>query len=184
MAQDDEPRRGLAASASLGVRGGIAVIDKSRPGVETGASLDLGWLHSPRARLVLDVDFLRAITTRQDLAGLRVSDPYVDLSANVGVRIMSSTPRAVAGYVGAGAGVHAMSTGITVRVVSERYNTNVFGMYGAIGLLAITSPDRRDLVQVELRATAAQNVPRISLEAGYTRLFRDIPGLKTRPRRR
>lgn len=166
------PQLGLGASSALGVHAGTGVFHHATLGTEVGGTLDLGWIGSRRARVVVGVDYLTTTIDRSDSLGVRASGRGYVFTAFVDVNALTSLARRVAPYAGVGFGVDAVGTTIENEQIGALYNTNVFNLHGQAGALVRLTPHGR--LKVELHAVTARVVPRIGFRVGYTLLYNEL----------
>ncbi len=143
-------------------------------GMEAAAELDLGHLPSRRVRVGTEVAFMRTRLfdeyVQQDDASYR--DVYHDLSIHVLVTLLMRDPaRTIVPYVGAGTGVHVLTSAFGSIPIDVRYNTNVFGLRGAAGLRLRGSTRA---VRIETSAVLAREVSRATVGLSFDWLLGDL----------
>jgi hypothetical protein len=178
-AQRDSSRTalGLSSVGAFAFLAGGARIERHVNGAEIGGQLDLGYFASPRLRVTADVSFLRSFPLEEhiEIEGMTYRDSFYDLSGSTGVTLLGAAPPAsITPYIGAGVGVHALSSNFGSIVIDTRYNSNNFGLLGTLGLRARVGRSGRRAVQLELRRVQAKNVSRVSLHLGIVTLFNDL----------
>jgi hypothetical protein len=101
--------------------------------------------------------------------------PFYDLSGSVLVSVDGRARRArVIPYLAAGIGVHALTSNFGTVALDRRYNTNVFGVIGALGSRIRFRGDR--VLRLEARAVGTTSVRRVSLHIGTGVLFNELVG--------
>jgi hypothetical protein len=173
-AQTPPPQLGLAASGGIGVHAGGALLPYAGVAPEAGGSLDLGWIGSRNARLVVNVDYIRARVARRDTLNRPLRGTVFDFGAHVGVDFRSQLTARVSAYAGAGLGVHAVKSSITTLPVAGIYNTNLWGAHADIGFLTLLTDNGAHALRVEVRGLSAGDLERVSVRAGYERLLGDL----------
>jgi hypothetical protein len=171
--KDSTPRLGLGASSALTVHSGVGQIKHAALGIESGASLDLGWIGSRKVRLSVGVDYLSMTIDRPDSLGLRESGGGYVFTAFTDVTVFPSLSRRLSPYGGVGFGVDAVGTTISNEQIGSLYNTNVLDVHAQAGALYRITP--RGRLQLEARGTGARVVRRVSVRLGYTWLFNGLP---------
>lgn len=174
---------GIASVGALTVYLGGAEVDFAEgTAIEGGLGIDLGWLRSPRVRLIADVEYLRGRVFAVDsLRDVSKRGPFSDLSANVSVMWLAHVrPRRFTPYVVAGAGVHILSSRLGVQLEDFRYNANRFGLQVAAGSRMRLSSDGRAGAFVEVRRALVSDVNRTSARAGAVWFFGDL--VRSQPR--
>ncbi|MEP7347675.1 MAG: hypothetical protein ABI877_20565 [Gemmatimonadaceae bacterium] len=181
-AQEKKAQLGLRAAGGLGVfvGGGRAIHDL--PGGEGGALLDLGWVWSPRVRLVGDASwFIGSLHEFVEQDDEHFSGPVFDLSSTVSLMALSgsATARQTA-YASFGVSIHALSSSFNSIPLDQRYNANRFGVAAAIGGRVWVGPEGTRALFTELRGTSVSELHRWTIRAGFIHNFRPL----TRPARR
>jgi len=166
------PQLGLGASSAIGVHAGAGIFKHAALGTEVGATLDLGWIGSRRARLAVGLDYLATTIDRADSLGVRGNGRGYVFTAFADVNFLMSLARRVAPYAGLGFGVDAVGTTIQNEQIGALYNTNVFNLHGQAGALVRLTP--RGRLKVELHAVTARVVPRVGVRLGYTLLYNEL----------
>lgn len=152
-------------------------MERSIRGAEAGLSIDLGHFASPRVRLVADGAFLRTFpyTERVESEGKTYRDVIYDLSGNLSV-VARATPveSRLSPYIGAGVGIHVLTSSFNSLAIDTRYNTNNFGLLAMAGLHARVGQGLRRSLRVEMRRVQAKDVSRLSVHLGVSALFNDL----------
>ncbi|MFN8581240.1 MAG: hypothetical protein U0163_09730 [Gemmatimonadaceae bacterium] len=168
---------GLAESGGMGVLLGAGEATHHLRGVEVGGSLDLGWIGSPRLRLVGDVAWfggrLRSFVTQDDKT---YRSNVFDLAGTVAVQLHGGSLKArTAPFVSAGVAVHALSSSFGSLPLDLRYNANRFGLMGAVGVNQWLGSGRQSL-RFEARfqevTGASRWTGRLSLEHHFGSMVR------------
>jgi hypothetical protein len=170
---DSTPRLGLSASSAIGLHAGAGQFKHAVLGTEVGATLDLGWIGSPRVRVSVGIDYLATTIDRPDSLGIRERGSAYVFTAIADVTAMTSLVRRVTPYGGVGFGVDAVGTTISNEQIGAIYNTNVFNLHAQAGALFYLTP--RGRLQLEARATAARVVRRYGVRLGYVWVFNKLP---------
>jgi hypothetical protein len=175
-AQRSRSHLGLAATGAVESYAGVARVQRGMTAAEVGASLDVGWLGSPRVRLVGDVSLVGSRRSDIDPADtLRYSSAIYDLSAGVGTVVLGGAPTSrVTPYASLGVGVHALASTFKRVNLDAPYNGNRFGIDAAVGLRTWLSPSGRAGAFLEARRTYVLNMNRWGVRAGATLYFADL----------
>ena len=181
LGQDGKSHLGLAAVGAIGLHAGYATLQRSIPGGDLGAQVDLGYLRSPRVRLTAELEFLRG-ELREFVPdeGRTFDGPIYDMSGSVLAVFMGGGPtsRAVP-YFQTGLSMHALSSSLGTLLLDERYNTNNFGLVAGTGIRFWLGREGRQGLFVEGRYAAARNVSRAAVRLGFLLFQNDL----IRPRR-
>jgi hypothetical protein len=158
------------------VTGGWAQLEYAAQGAEVGGQLDLGGWRSRQVRPTAEIAFLRSKHREFVSADDTTYDGvFYDLSGRLGVTFLARDPgRAFVPYATAAVGVHVLSSSYGSLVIDQRYNTNSFGLMGAVGV-RIRAGRARGLL-IEVRRVQADNVSRTSVHAGLVAFLGALRG--------
>ncbi|GMV08596.1 MAG TPA: hypothetical protein PKC83_09200 [Gemmatimonadaceae bacterium] len=168
---------GLAAAGAFVMSAGWASIERGIHGVALGTTVDFGHFRSPRVRLLADLEYLLTLPHEEyvEVDGQSYRDVFRDLSGHVAVAFHATAPTAkVSPYVVTGVGVHVLSSTFGSVPIDRRYNTNNFGLLGAVGVRLGVGGSGRRAVQLEVQGLQARDVRRLSVHAGVATLFNDL----------
>jgi len=174
---------GIASVGALTAYLGGANVDFAEgTAIEGGLGIDLGWLRTPRIRLIGDVEYLRGRVFAVDsLRDVSKRGPFSDLSANVSLMWLAhASASRFTPYIVAGAGVHILSSRLGVQLEDFRYNANRFGLQVAAGSRIRLSSEGRTGAFFELRRALVSDVNRTSARAGAVWFFGDL--VRSQPR--
>lgn len=168
---------GLAAIGSVALHGGWASIQQGFHAAAIGGTVDFGYLHSRRIRLVADLTYLLTFPHEETVASEEQTyrDVFRDLSAHLSLAFHAAPPSArVSPYLLTGVGVHVLSSSFGSTVIDTRYNTNNFGLLAAVGTRVRVGRSGRRALQVEIQTMQARNVRRVGVTVGVAALFNDL----------
>jgi len=177
---DSVPARtsvGLAAVGALTVHASFASIQRGYHGIAAGATVDLGYIRSPRVRLLADVSYLRSFPKTELILpeNQRYRDDFRDLSGTLSLAFHATAPTArVSPYVATGLGVHVLSSSFGSLAIDRRYNTNNFGLLAAAGARLRTGTGGRRALLIEARRVMSHDVSRTSIHLGLSSLFGEL----------
>ena len=169
-AQEADAPPGLGLGA-LGVHVGAAAVEHAGTGVEVGGRLDFGSIWTPRARLVFDLEYLRADIERRNSLGAEVGGSFRDISGNVGLNFNLIAVGRITPYVGLGLGIHSLSTSTSNPLANDIYDGALVGGHAAGGVSFVLGESGRVGGHVEVRRVGAKDVNRTSFRAGLSILF-------------
>lgn len=179
-AQQDAERTsslGLSSTGALSVHVGASRIVRGARGVEGGVTLDLGYLATPRLRVLTDLSFLRSLSyeERVEHENRTYRDVFYDLSGHVALSAHANAPTSrITPYALAGVGIHLLTSSFGSVVLDTRYNTNNFGLLAGGGVRVRGGPGSRRAAFVEIRRIQAKDVRRLNLQLGASLLFNDL----------
>lgn len=162
---------GLAAVGHVTAFEGVGVPQTADAGFEVGAGIDLGWLGTPRNRLLLDATFLNSLVRFRSAEGVQQRGPFYDLAASLSVARLLPRLGRVEPFGLIGAGVEAIGSTTNDVGVDVLYNATRMALHAGAGALVTVSPDGEDGFQLELRGTAVHHLTRVSLRVGYVRFI-------------
>ena len=168
---------GIRAIGAAGIHFGAATIQRNVEAFEIGGRLDVGHFPVRRIRVVADVSFLRSLQYEEFIADedSTYRDVFYDLSGNLMVHVHVTDPsRRLSPYIGAGVGVHALTSSFGSTAIDLRYNTNNLGLRGSAGARLRLGSGRRRALFVEVAGTLVRNVTRSSVHLGLEALFGDL----------
>lgn len=168
---------GLAAVGALTAHASFAALQREYRALGAGATVDFGYIRSPRVRLLADVTYLRTFPRTEFIQAENRSyrDDFRDLSGTVAFAFHANRPTAsLSPYVMAGIGVHVLSSSFGSAVIDRRYNTNNYGLLAAAGARLRTGTGGRRALLVEARRVMAHDVGRVSFHLGLSSLFGDL----------
>ncbi len=172
-----------SGGGTLGLRGvgyvvanlGASRLPRNGKAGEGGLSLDLGHFPAARFRLSGDASFMRTVGYSEYVSDedREYRKPFYDLSGSLVVSVDGGGREArVIPYLGAGVGVHALTSSIGTVTLDRRYNTNVFGVVATAGSRIRFRGNR--VLRIEARAVGAKNVRRVGIHVGMGLLFNDL----------
>lgn len=143
--------------------------------------LDVGWIGSPRLRLVGDATwFIGELSEFVPQDDRSYSGAVFDLSASVSLLALGGSATArFAPYLSAGVGVHALSSAFGTPALDQRYNANRFALTEGAGFRLWVGRSGSMTLFAEGRAHQLTDVSRWSVRAGVLRNF----GALVRPTR-
>lgn len=168
---------GIRAIGAAGIHFGAATIQRNVEAFEIGGRLDVGHFPIRRIRVVADVSFLRSLEyeERVEDEDSTYRDVFYDLSGNIMVQLHALDPsRRFSPYIGAGVGVHALTSSFGSTAIDLRYNTNNLGLRASAGARLRLGSGRRRALFVEYAGTLVRNVTRSSVHLGIEALFGDL----------
>lgn len=179
--QEPKAQLGLSAAGGIGVFLGAGSAVHNVKGGEAGGLVDLGWVGSPRIRLVGDASWfigsLHEFVAQDDR---HFSGPVFDLSSSVSLLALSgSSSSRQSVYASLGFSIHALSSSFGSIPLDQRYNANRFGFTGAVGGRVWVGEGGRGALFAELREHLVTSVNRWTVRAGFLHNF----GPLTRPAR-
>lgn len=166
---------GVRAIGSAAIHGGAARVEHGAEAIEFGARMDVGHFAIRRIRVIGDVAFLRS---REHAEYVVFEDStfrnvFYDLSGHVAIQWFALDPAGpVAPYILTGVGVHSLTSNFGSIVLDQRYNTNNFGLLGAVGTRVKFA--KRSSIFVEVSRSLVRNVRRSSLRIGLEALYGDL----------
>lgn len=173
VAQEAQTAPGLGLGA-LGVMVGAAAVQYAGTGIEFGGRLDFGSIGTRRARLLFDLEFLRADIERSNSTGGQVGGSFRDVSGNVGVNFNLIEVGRITPYVGLGLGVHSLSTSTSNALAGDIYDGALVGVHAAGGVSFVLGQAGRIGGNVEVRRVGAKDINRTSFRAGLSLLFGEL----------
>lgn len=152
------------------------------PGGEFGAALDLGWVWSPRVRLVGDASwFIGSLHEYVPQDDEDFSGTVFDLSSTVSLLALTGQANSrQTAYASLGLSIHAMSSSFKSLPLDQRYNANRFGAAAAVGGRVWLGDQGREALFLEVRGAAVSQMNRWTVRSGFIHNL----GPLTRPRRR
>lgn len=169
------PSFGVRAIGSFALHGSTARVEHGAEAVEFGARMDVGHFSLRHIRIVGDVAFMRS---RQHAEYVAFEDStfrsvFYDLSGHVAIQWFALDPAGpIAPYLLTGVGVHSLTSNFGSIVLDQRYNTNNFGLLGAVGTRVKFA--RRSSLFVEVSRSLVRNVRRSSIRVGLEALYGDL----------
>jgi len=170
-------RVGLSAVAALTAHASLATIQRGYHGLAAGATVDFGYIRSPRLRLLADVTYLRSFPKTELVPSENRSyrDDFRDLSGTLALALHANAPAArLSPYVATGIGVHVLSSSFGSLAIDRRYNTNNYGLLAAAGARLRTGTGGRRALLIEARRVMTHDVSRVSIHLGVSALFGEL----------
>jgi opacity protein-like surface antigen len=161
QSDEDRPRLGIDR---LGSYVSYTWVDDAQHGWDIGAELDVGSIATPKAHLVVGLNYLEADIDRKDVT---FQGSFHDFSATADLRFTLFRYWRFEPFAGAGVGVHFLGNDIDgpESFRSEYDGTKVGGQFFGGTAFDITS-DRQWSAYAEVRRIAVSTVGRTTLRLG------------------